>query len=135
MVSHLLFLTHAKRQQRECFTLSPKVDSCFNTVGQGRLTCECLDTDFEAAILSCVQNSCTPKVTFSTINTLSIECREPVRDRSGMYRTTIIVFYAMAVTAVIGRFATYFMAGRTSHWENGNMAVAFVSTFTRGSKT
>ncbi|KAF1968580.1 hypothetical protein BU23DRAFT_572314 [Bimuria novae-zelandiae CBS 107.79] len=79
----------------------------------------------EKAVQDCVRVSCKPKEVFSTLNAISIRCNEPIRDKSVMHRTVLIVFAVLGISAIIARGITYLTVRGASWLEDVNMALIF----------
>jgi hypothetical protein len=101
-------------------------DACFEQFGQNKITCECRTTILGSAVQDCFQTLCKPKEVFTVLNAISTSCNEPVRDKATSYRMLSIVFFTLASLSVLARFTTHLSVGRSSIFENANIALGYV---------
>jgi protein-S-isoprenylcysteine O-methyltransferase Ste14 len=72
--------------------------------------------------MKCLTAACTPRELLTNLHTQAIMCKDPIRDRSVMYRTVVICCFVLAVAAIFIRYATHFtIGGSNNNWPDNIM--------------
>ena len=79
------------------------------------------------ATKQCFGTTCRPKDALTALNTTTVACNEPIRNKWKTYRLINVVFFVLAVSAIAIRWTTVATIGRV-HWlDEANMAIVLVS--------
>ncbi|KAL5371017.1 hypothetical protein DPSP01_014542 [Paraphaeosphaeria sporulosa] len=80
-----------------------------------------------AVTQQCFATACRPKDVLSALNTTTVACNEPIRNKWKSYRIIHVVFFALAASAIAIRWTAHLTIGRL-HWiDEANMAVVLAS--------
>ena len=103
----------------DSFLTTPNCDALSTSF----MSCACKNSTALTATQQCFATACRPKELLSALNTTTVACNEPIRNKWKTYRLIHVVFFVLAVSAIGIRWTAHATIGRV-HWiDEANMAV------------